>query len=227
MQIIKEMTSVSARPPVLDRDEVWSAKKTYRFFKRLQDIVLSILGMIVLSPVTLIVTLVVFIECPKASPIFVQDRVGRNGKKFRFYKFRSMIPNAEKGLDSLLDQNEMTGNAFKIKDDPRITKVGRFIRKLSIDELPQLLNVLKGDMSIVGPRPPLPREVEKYDEYELQRLYITPGLTCYWQSTSDRNSFSFEDWLDLDIKYINERSFLIDWKIIIRTFSIIFKMDGI
>ena len=126
----------------------------------------------------------------------------------------------EDELDDLLDQNEMDGPVFKIKDDPRITRVGKFIRKTSLDELPQLWNILKGDMSIVGPRPALPREVEQYGDYEKQRLYVTPGLSCYWQIAPHRNDLSFEEWMDLDVKYVKERSFWVDWKIIFKTFKV-------
>ena len=157
---------------------------------------------------------------PSAGPIFSQERVGRNGKLFRLYKFRSMCPNAEAKLDELLEQNEMDGPVFKIKDDPRITRVGKFIRKTSLDELPQLWNILKGDMSIVGPRPALPREVEQYGEYEKQRLYVTPGLSCYWQVAPHRNDLTFEEWMDLDVKYVKERGFWVDWKIIFKTFKV-------
>lgn len=213
--------------PTLDKEEVLNSKKVYNFFKRLQDIILSLLGLLVLFPVLIIVSLIVFFECPKASPIFVQKRIGKNGKEFRFYKFRSMRPNAEAELESLLALNEVEGHAFKIHDDPRITKVGKFIRKTSIDELPQLWNILKGDMSIVGPRPPIPREVEEYNEFEKQRLYVIPGLTCYWQATPHRNDISFKDWVSLDVKYIKERSFSTDWKIIFKTFLSVLGMDGI
>lgn len=141
-------------------------------------------------------------------------------------KFRSMIPNAEERLEELLDQNEMDGPVFKIKDDPRITRVGRFLRKTSIDELPQLLNILKGDMSIVGPRPALPREVEQYSDYERQRLYVTPGLTCFWQIQPNRNDLSFAEWMELDLKYVQERSFTTDWKIIFKTVGAVLGMNG-
>ena len=153
----------------------------------------------------------IVVDDPSAGPVFSQERIGRNGKPFKFYKFRSMCPNAEAKLDDLLDQNEMDGPVFKIKDDPRITRVGKFIRKTSLDELPQLWNILKGDMSIVGPRPALPREVEQYGDYEKQRLYVTPGLSCYWQIAPHRNDLSFEEWMDLDVKYVKERSFWVDY----------------
>jgi len=180
----------------------------------------------VLWPVMLILALIIVIDSPGAGPFYAQTRVGRNGKEFRFYKFRSMCPNADKQLDSLLELNEMEGPVFKIREDPRITRVGKFIRRTSIDELPQLLNVLKGDMSIVGPRPGLPREVDQYTEYEKQRLYVTPGLTCYWQIQPNRNSLTFEQWLELDLQYIKERSFATDWKIIFKTFSAVLGMNG-
>ena len=142
------------------------------------------------------------------------------------YKFRSMYIDAEDRLEELLELNEADGPAFKIKDDPRITRVGKFIRKTSIDELPQLVNVLKGDMSIVGPRPALPREVEVYNEFQEQRMFITPGLTCYWQIQPNRNDISFNEWVKLDLKYIRERSFWVDWKIIIMTVKAVVCRQG-
>ena len=202
-------------------------KPFYEFFKRCFDLIVSILALIVLFVPMLIVALIIVVDSPGASPLYVQKRVGKNGKEFKFYKFRSMVPNAEAMLDSLLCQNEMDGPAFKMKDDPRITKFGRFIRKTCIDELPQLLNVLKGDMSIVGPRPPLPREVEMYDDYQKQRLAVTPGLTCYWQVQPERNSISFDDWMKCDLKYIENRSFKTDLIIIFKTAGAVFGMEGI
>ena len=211
---------------VLDREQVLRSRRKYWVIRRTQDVLLSAAALLVLLPVMLIVALAVWIDSPGASPIFAQDRVGRDGKVFRFYKFRSMVPNAEAKLEDLLEQNEMEGPAFKIKEDPRITRVGKFIRKTSLDELPQLWNILKGDMSIVGPRPPLPREVAEYGEYEMQRLLVTPGLTCYWQVQPSRNNLSFDEWVELDIKYIQESSFLTDWKIIFMTFGAVLGMNG-
>ena len=210
----------------LDSENVQSQNQFYQTVKRFQDVVLSFIALVLLFPFMLIIALVIWIECPNASPIFVQDRVGKNGKVFRFYKFRSMVPNAEAKLQEVLNQNEMDGPVFKIKNDPRITHFGRFIRKTSIDELPQLFNVLRGDMSIVGPRPALPREVAQYTDYERQRLLVTPGLTCYWQVQPNRNALSFDAWLALDLKYIQERSFLVDWKIIWKTVNVVFRMYG-
>lgn len=211
---------------VLDYEQIENSRKLYRGFKRVQDVFFSALALLVLFVPMMIVALVIVIDSPGASPFFAQKRIGKNGKEFKFWKFRSMIPNAEEKLCELLEKNEMDGPVFKIKDDPRITRVGRFIRKTSIDELPQLLNILKGDMSIVGPRPALPREVEQYSDYEKQRLYVTPGLTCYWQTQPQRNDLSFEEWLELDIKYIQERGFFVDWKTILKTFLVVFKGGG-
>ncbi len=223
----QKVNTTSTRKIVLDKDKLNDNKKCYNICKRMQDVIFSVLGLILLSPVLLIIALVVFFECPSASPIFIQDRVGKDGKHFKFYKFRSMVPDAEDKLEGLLSQNEMDGHAFKMKNDPRITKVGRFLRKTSLDELPQLINILKGDMTIVGPRPPLPREVKNYDEYELQRLYVTPGLTCYWQTTANRNDMTFDEWLMMDLEYIEDRSFKTDWNIILATFVAVVGMNGI
>ncbi len=210
-----------------NRKEQLHSKKGYWIGRRIQDIFFSSLALIVLSPVFLIIALIIFIDDPKGSPVFSQIRVGYAGKQFKFYKFRSMYVDAEDRLSELFSDNEMDGPVFKIKDDPRITRVGKFIRKTSLDELPQLWNILKGDMSIVGPRPALPSEVEQYDDYMLQRLIVKPGLTCYWQVQPNRNSLTFEKWLELDIKYIKERSFLVDWKIIFLTVKCVFRADGV
>lgn len=202
-------------------------KTVYSFFKRLFDIVSSAIGLIVLFVPFLVLSLIIIIDSPGASPIFSQERVGKNGKVFKFYKFRSMIPGAEEKLDEVLDRNEMDGPVFKIKDDPRITRVGKIIRKTSIDEFPQLWNVLKGDMSLVGPRPPLVREVKEYTEEQERRISIKPGITCYWQIQPKRNTLSFEEWLALDMKYIEERSFLTDIKILFKTVGAVIGLEGV
>jgi len=206
--------------------KLYIKKPIYTFLKRCFDIIGSIIGLIILLVPLLVVALIVVIDSPGASPIHVQERVGKDGRKFKFYKFRSMVPGAEQLLDSLMANNEMQGPAFKMKDDPRITRFGRFIRKSSIDELPQLWNVLKGDMSLVGPRPPLPREVALYTEHQFQRLAITPGLTCYWQVQPKRNSLSFDEWLALDLKYISERNFGTDIKILFKTVGAVCGLEG-
>lgn len=208
----------------LDREEISKSRRFYYVMRRGRDIFFSLLALIVLAIPMAIIALVIWIDSPGASPIFSQDRVGRDGKIFKFYKFRSMMPNAEDKLHEVLERNEMDGPVFKMKNDPRITRVGRFIRKTSIDELPQLINILKGDMSIVGPRPALPREVAQYTEYERQRLYVTPGLTCYWQVQPNRNKIAFDEWIELDLRYIRERNLRIDWKIIFQTIKVV--VDG-
>lgn len=188
-----------------------------QILKRLMDILGSLVGCIISIPIIAITAIPLKLESP--GPLFFkQKRVGRNGRVFYIHKLRSMYMDAEERKKSLMTQNEMNGLMFKMQDDPRITKVGKFIRKTSIDELPQLVNILKGDMSIVGPRPALPREVAQYTPYEWQRLYVTPGLSCYWQIAPHRNQLSFDEWMALDVKYVKERSFLVDWRIIFRTF---------
>ena len=201
MDIAEQNVMGLGKEVVVDRKQNLRDHRTYWIGRRAQDIVFSSLALVVLSPLMLGIAAVIVIDDPSAGPIFTQERVGRKGKTFKFYKFRSMCPNAE----------------AKLKDDPRITRVGEFIRKTSLDELPQLWNILKGDMSIVGPRPALPREVAQYGPYEKQRLYVTPGLSCYWQIAPHRNDLSFEEWMNLDVKYVQERSFLVDWKIIFLT----------
>jgi len=220
------MDTTIERKQILNREDVLQNNKRYWMGRRIQDIFLTVLGILLLWPLMLIVTIIIWIDSPGASPIFAQTRVGRDGKEFTFYKFRTMRPNAEQELEELLPYNEMQGPVFKIKDDPRITRFGRFLRMTSIDELPQLWNILKGDMSIVGPRPGLPREVEQYDEYARQRLLVQPGLTCLWQIQPGRNSLSFDQWVELDIQYIKERSFRLDWKIIFKTVGAVLGMNG-
>ncbi|MGG1678259.1 sugar transferase [Neobacillus sp. NRS-1170] len=196
-------------------------RKTYLFAKRLIDIIGSSIGIILLSFLFIILAILIKLEDPKGAVFFSQKRVGLNGKEFKMYKFRSMVSNAEEKLAELLKYNEVSGAMFKMKDDPRITKVGKFIRKTSIDELPQLFNVLKGDMSLVGPRPPLPREVAVYSNYDKQRLLVTPGCTGLWQ-VSARNSVGFEEMVELDLQYIHKRSFLFDIKIMLKTVLVLF-----
>lgn len=210
----------------LDPQQIARSCGRYWKLKRVQDVLLSALALAVLWPLLLVVAVIIVLDSPGAGPIFSQTRVGRDGKEFTFYKFRSMRPHAEDELEALLRYNEMSGPAFKMKEDPRITRFGRFIRRSSIDELPQLWNVLKGDMSLVGPRPGLPREVEQYDAYTRQRLLVTPGLTCYWQTQPHRNDLSFDKWVEMDVKYIKEQSFLTDWKIILATFTAVLGMNG-
>ena len=211
-------STISAAPQIfIDREKMLRGHRHYWVLRRAQDIVFSLLALILLAPLALLISLAIVLDSPGDGVIFRQRRVGRDGKLFWLYKFRTMCPDAEEQLNELLSQNQMDGPVFKIEGDPRITRVGRFLRKTSLDELPQLLNVLQGDMSIVGPRPALPREVELYSDYQRQRLYVTPGLSCYWQIAPHRNEMSFDEWVALDLKYIQERSFWVDWKIIFLT----------
>jgi lipopolysaccharide/colanic/teichoic acid biosynthesis glycosyltransferase len=210
-----------------DRADQKRNKRIYWIVKRGFDIFVSATTLVVLSPLMLCIAIVIVIDDPKGSPIYKQKRCGRHGKEFVLYKFRSMCIDADKLLDSLLPQNEMTGPVFKMRNDPRITKVGRFLRRTSIDEVLQFLNVLRGDMSIIGPRPPLPREVAQYTENELRRLWITPGITCIWQVTPNRNAFSFEEWMEMDVNYLERRSWRLDLKLMCRTVRVIFRGEGI
>ena len=195
-------------------------KRIYEICKRAIDIIGAISGLLLLSPVIVIVACA--IKFTSKGPIFFsQKRVGKNGELFDMYKFRSMVVNAEELKEKLAHQNEMSGPMFKMKDDPRVTKVGKFIRKTSLDELPQLLNVLKGDMSLVGPRPSLPKEVAQFEKWMYKRLSVKPGLTCFWQ-VSGRNNIDFEDWMKLDIKYVDERNIWIDIKLIFKTVLVLF-----
>jgi exopolysaccharide biosynthesis polyprenyl glycosylphosphotransferase len=193
---------------------------SYYVIKRFIDIFGAIVGLALLSPLFLVIFLLIKIDS-KGPAVYSQIRVGKDGKLFKMYKFRSMITNAEELLEKLKEKNEMDGPMFKIKDDPRITKVGKFIRKTSIDELPQLINVLKGDMSLVGPRPSLPKEVEQFESWMLERLSMSPGLTCYWQ-VSGRNNIGFKEWMEMDIKYVREASIITDIKLIIKTIKLMF-----
>ncbi|MEI2367901.1 sugar transferase [Niallia circulans] len=196
-------------------------QKAYLLFKRVFDILCAIIGLLILSVLFFIIGFLIKLEDKQGSIFFKQTRIGKDGKPFEMYKFRSMVSNAEDLKASLMDKNEATGPVFKIKDDPRVTRVGKFIRKTSIDELPQLINVLKGEMSLVGPRPSLPQEVAAYSSYERQRLKIVPGITCYWQ-VGGRSNLSFSEWVELDLKYIRERNLFIDFKLIIKTFFVLF-----
>jgi exopolysaccharide biosynthesis polyprenyl glycosylphosphotransferase len=200
-------------------------RKGYLISKRIIDICGAIIGLICLSWLFLIVAILIKIEDPKGPVIFKQIRIGKDGKEFYMYKFRSMVTDAEELLDSLLHFNEISGAMFKMKEDPRVTKIGKFIRKTSIDELPQLWNVLKGEMSLVGPRPPLPREVKQYSEYDMQRLLVIPGCTGLWQ-VSGRNELGFNEMVELDLKYIRERSLLYDIRIILKTIKIMIRPNS-
>lgn len=204
-----------------------SRKRVYEIVKRILDLLFASMGLILLAPFLLGVALVIWLDDPHGSPLYVSTRCGKNGKPFYFYKFRSMCVHADTQLDQVLDLNEADGPVFKIKNDPRVTRVGRIIRKYSIDELPQLINVIRGDMGIVGPRPPLPREVAQYSPEHIRRLQVKPGLTCYWQIQPNRNDIAFEQWMRMDMEYIKNRSLMLDARLIFRTIKTLLLGDGV
>ena len=208
-----------------NRESAHKASIFYLFIKRAFDIVSSAIGIIFLIPITIIVGLAIKIE--DGGPIFFcQERVTKNGKLFKLIKFRSMVINAEALRDSLEKDNEMDGPVFKIKNDKRITRVGHFIRKTSIDELPQLFNIFLGDMSVVGPRPALPREVAQYDAKAKRRLEVKAGLTCIWQVQKNRNAITFDEWMAMDSEYVDNQSILLDLKLIFKTIGAVFTAQG-
>ena len=197
----------------------------YHGIKRVFDFVASAIALVLLSP--LLLFLAIKIHGEDGGPVFYsQIRIGKNEKPFRIYKFRSMVVNADQLKKKLLTQNEVEGAMFKMHDDPRVTKIGKFIRAHSLDELPQLWNVLKGDMSLIGPRPPLPDEVAEYDDWDKQRLLVKPGCSGLWQATS-RNEADFKGMVLLDIEYINKSSLLFDLKLILMTIKVIIHPNGI
>lgn len=196
----------------------------YEKIKRFFDICISFAALVVLSPLLLVIAILIYLE-DKGPVIYSQTRIGKDGRAFKLYKFRSMCVDADEKLKDLQKLNERDGPVFKIRDDPRVTKIGKFIRKTCIDELPQLVNIIKGDMSIVGPRPPLPNEVEQYNSYQKQRLLVVPGLTCYWQIQKGEET-TFDEWVELDLKYIKERSILLDFRLILLTFKVTLSGKG-
>ncbi len=185
--------------------------------KRAFDLVMTGIILLVAIVPMMFVALLIFLDDPHGSPFYKQIRVGRHGKEFYMYKFRTMYVDADARRAELESLNEMDGPVFKIKDDPRITRLGKYLRKLSVDELPQFFNVLKGDMSLVGPRPALPGEVAEYTDYDRLRLLVTPGITCDWQIADNRNDIPFETWVEMDLNYIEHRTTLGDLKIIFKT----------
>ena len=201
------------------RTKYWKQKRAF-------DVIVSATALILLLPVFVAVSIAICLDDPHGSPIYKQTRIGRHGKPFLLYKFRTMVVNAEALRGELLQRNEMDGPVFKIKKDPRITRVGRILRQASLDELPQLFNVLKGDMSMVGPRPPLPHEVECYTDYQRLRLIVTPGLTCQWQVMPNRNEIPFQKWVEMDLDYIQHRTMLQDIGLILKTPGAMLRRGG-
>jgi len=206
------------------RRSEWSRFTRNDGLKRLVDLVLAGLGLLVTLPLWLGVMLAIRIDSPGPA-IFTQERVGRHGRRFQFYKFRSMYVDAEQRLSEVIARNEIDGPVFKMRNDPRVTKVGAFLRRTSLDELPQLVNVLRGEMSLVGPRPPLPREVEKYRPADTVRLTVKPGLTCLWQIRG-RSEVGFDQWMEFDREYVNNMSLWLDLQILVRTVWVVISCRG-
>ena len=198
----------------------------YRFAKRAFDIAFSLLVLFLFWWIYVITAVAIKIDDPAGPVFFIQERMGKNGKPFKMFKFRSMYADAEQRLAELQDLNEKDGPVFKIKDDPRVTRVGRFIRKMSIDEFPQFFNVLLGNMSIVGPRPALRRETDLYTPHQRERLLVKPGITCYWQTRKNRDDIGFDEWVDLDLLYINQCSAWADFKLVIQTVGCVLTAQG-
>lgn len=208
----------------LDKEKI-EEQTGYELVKRILDLFLACGGLILISPIMLWIAYKIYKDEPACSVIFAQQRVGRNGKLFTMYKFRSMCIDAEEQLAGLLNKNELKGAMFKIKEDPRITEFGKFIRRTSLDELPQLINVIKGDMSLIGPRPPLQREVAEYTQVDLQRLLVKPGCSGLWQ-VSGRKEVDFDEMVEFDLAYIQTRSIRQDLSLILKTIKVMLKSDG-
>jgi exopolysaccharide biosynthesis polyprenyl glycosylphosphotransferase len=210
---------------LLEEPEVLVKKGHYETFKRIFDFCFALLLLPFLFPLMLFIALLIKLDS-KGSVFFSQKRVGKNGRHFDCYKFRTMVENAERLRPQLAHLNEMHGPAFKIKNDPRTTRIGKFFRKYSIDEFPQIFNILKGEMSFVGPRPPLPEEVKEYKPWQMRRLSVKPGLTCYWQINGRNKIYNFNDWVKMDLKYIDEANLLVDLKLVLRTLPAVLSRKG-
>jgi exopolysaccharide biosynthesis polyprenyl glycosylphosphotransferase len=194
--------------------------------KRIMDINMSIILIFCLSPVLLIISLLIKLTS-KGPVIYKQPRVGLRGRQFDLFKFRTMVANADQMQQDLKAKNEADGPVFKIKDDPRVTSIGKFLRKTGLDELPQLINVLNGEMALIGPRPPLKEETKHYKRWQLRRLSVKPGLSCFWQIKPDRNSIKFEKWMEMDLAYIDNWSLRLDFIILLKTIKTVFQRTGL
>lgn len=218
-------TASNHRQGQAEQVDLGALTPTYLITKRCFDFTASLIGLILLSGFFLVLAVLIKLDDPHGKVFYSQTRLGKDGRHFQMWKFRSMVAGADKMVDKLLKKNDVEGAMFKIKDDPRITRVGRVIRKYSLDELPQLYNVLRGDMSLVGPRPPLPREVVKYTDYDRQRLTVVPGVTGLWQ-ISGRNELGFAEMVALDIHYINNACISEDLKILFKTVLVVIHPTG-
>ena len=223
----RDMGTAEPDPEVAAAAErLYSGRRAYRAVKRVFDIAFSVLILVAFSWLFVVVATAIKIDDPKGPVFFGQERVGCDGRRFRMWKFRSMCADAEARLEELRDSNEKDGPVFKMVHDPRVTRVGRIIRKMSIDELPQFVNVLAGHISVVGPRPALPCEVVAYTPRQEQRLLVKPGMTCYWQTRANRDAISFDEWIELDLLYIKKCSIWSDCKLVVQTVGVVLMAQG-
>ena len=221
------MGATASTPPAVRTEQIVQAsQRKYWKRKRVFDFAASLLLLALSAPLLLLLAVLICLDDPRGGPIFRQTRLGLCGRRFTMYKFRTMAVDAEQRRAELAALNEMDGPVFKIRDDPRVTRIGKFLRRSSLDELPQLFNVLRGDMSIIGPRPPLPCEAAEYTDYQSLRLIVKPGLTCLWQVRTDRNAVSFAEWVEDDMEYILNASLWGDVKLMLKTPFVMLRGEG-
>ena len=221
------MGATASTPPAVRTEQIVQAsRRKYWMRKRVFDFAASLLLLALSAPLLLLLAVLICLDDPRGGPIFRQTRLGLGGRRFTMYKFRTMAVDAEQQRAELAALNEMDGPVFKIRDDPRVTRIGKFLRRSSLDELPQLFNVLRGDMSIIGPRPPLPCEAAEYTDYQSLRLIVKPGLTCLWQVRTDRNAVSFAEWVEDDMEYILNASLWGDVKLMLKTPFVMLRGEG-
>ena len=221
------MGATASTPPAVRTEQIVQAsRRKYWKRKRVFDFAASLLLLALSAPLLLLLAILICLDDPRGGPIFRQTRLGLCGRRFTMYKFRTMAVDAEQRRAELAAFNEMDGPVFKIRNDPRITRIGKFLRRSSLDELPQLFNVLRGDMSMIGPRPPLPCEAAEYTDYQSLRLIVKPGLTCLWQVRTDRNAVSFAEWVEDDMEYILNASLWGDVKLMLKTPFVMLRGEG-
>lgn len=221
------MGATASTPPAVRTEQIVQAsRRKYWKRKRVFDFAASLLLLALSAPLLLLLAVLICLDDPRGGPIFRQTRLGLGGRRFTMYKFRTMAVDAEQQRAELAALNEMDGPVFKIRDDPRVTRIGKFLRRSSLDELPQLFNVLRGDMSIIGPRPPLPCEAAEYTDYQSLRLIVKPGLTGLWQVRTDRNAVSFAEWVEDDMEYILNASLWGDVKLMLKTPFVMLRGEG-
>lgn len=221
------MGATASTPPAVRTEQIVQAsQRKYWKRKRVFDFAASLVLLALSAPLLLLLAVLICLDDPRGGPIFRQTRLGLGGRRFTMYKFRTMAVDAEQRRAELAALNEMDGPVFKIRDDPRVTRIGKFLRRSSLDELPQLFNVLRGDMSIIGPRPPLPCEAAEYTDYQSLRLIVKPGLTGLWQVRADRNAVSFAEWVEDDMEYILNASLWGDVKLMLKTPFVMLRGEG-